>query len=450
MTVSETAATGETVRLAGFCAELTLDDVDEEARTAAESAIADLVAACYAGTDTDAGEIAVRYAESLGGDEATVVGGGRALAHFAALANGTTAHGLDVDDGHRAASAHPGAAVIPASLAAAEKHGASGADLVVAVVAGYEAAIRTAVSVQTSHRKRGFHATATVGCIGAAAAVGSILGLEREGMADAIGLGGTQAGGLFEFMAKGSMSKRFHGGRAALAGVLAGELAAEGFDGPDTIIEGEDGFARAFADEYDLSPFESLGDPYAVTEAYIKPYPSCRHVHGPMEAAFEFREEIPPERVESIRIETYESAAKHDKRAVENLLDAQMSAPYSVAVAGVTGEGGLAQSDPPSDDPTVRRLAERPTVVASDDMEAAYPATRPARVVVETTDGERRETLVEYPLGSKERPISEENLRKKFHDLVGERVSEERRGRVLDAALSMSAVEDVSSFAAEL
>jgi 2-methylcitrate dehydratase PrpD len=449
MTVSG-SSTGETRRLAAFCADLELDDLDTATRTAAERSVADLVAACYAGTGTEAGHIAVGYAHSLGGDGATVLGGGDALAHVAALANGTTAHGLDVDDGHRAASAHPGATVIPAALAAAEKHGSSGADLLVAVVAGYEAAIRTAVSVQTSHRKRGFHATATVGCLGAAAAVGSILDFDAAGMADALGLGGTQAGGLFEFMTKGSMSKRFHAGRAAMAGVLAGELAAEGVDGPDTIIEGDDGFAPAFADEYDLSHFENLGDPFAVTEAYLKPYPSCRHVHGPMEAAFELRERIPPERVESIRVETYESAAKHDKRAVENLLDAQMSGPYSVAVAWVTGAGGLAQYDPPIDDPTDRRLAERTTFVAADDMEAAYPSTRPARVVVETTDGGSETVLVEFPLGSKERPLGEADLREKFHDLVGDRLPADRRERVLDAALSMSSVEDVASFAADL
>jgi 2-methylcitrate dehydratase PrpD len=444
------APTGETVRLANFCADLEYDDLDDETVTAVEKSVVDLLAACYAGSTTEAGELAVDYAASLGGEEATVVGGDAALAHFAALANGTTAHGLDVDDGHRAASAHPGAAVIPAALAAAEKHGASGTDLAVAVAAGYEAMLTTAVAVQTSHRERGFHATATTGCLGAAAAVGSILGLDGDGMADAIGLGGTQAGGLFEFLAAGSMAKRFHPGRAAMAGVVAGELAAVGFDGPATMVEGEDGFARAFADEFDLSPFEDLGDPFAITEAYIKPYPSCRHVHGPMEAAFEFRERIEPERVESIRVETYESAARHDKQVVETLLDAQMSMPYAVGVAWVTGAGGLAQFDPPSEDPAVHRLAERTSVVATTEMEAAYPATRPARVVVETTDGDTRERLVEFPRGATERPISEARLREKFHGFVGDHHSADRRERLLDAAFDLATLDDVTALTAEL
>jgi 2-methylcitrate dehydratase PrpD len=449
MTVPE-QATGETRRLADFCAGLGVDDLDGEVVAAVEKSVVDLLAACYAGSTTEAGEIAVRYADSLGGDGATVVGGGEATAHFAALANGTTAHGLDVDDGHRAASAHPGAAVIPAALAVGEKHGASGSDLVVAVAAGYEAMLTTAVAVQPSHRRRGFHATATTGCVGAAAAVGSVLGLDSGAMADAIGLGGTQAGGLFEFLAQGSMAKRFHPGRAAMAGVVAGELAAEGFDGPDTIIEGKDGFARAFADEYDRSPFEDLGDPFSITEAYIKPYPSCRHVHGPMEAAFELRERIDPEDVASIRVETYESAAQHDKQVVENLLDAQMSMPYSVGVAWVTGAGGLPQFDPPSDDPAVRRLAERTTVVATDEMEDAYPETRPARVVVETVDGDTEELLAEFPRGSKERPISTARLREKFRDFTGDHLPAGRRERVLDAAFDLAALDDVNSLTADL
>lgn len=450
MARQEPVATGETLRLAEFCANLSFDQLDEEVVTAVEKRVVDLLASSYAGTSTEPGEIMLNYVGTLGGDEATVVGGGRSLAQFAALANGTTAHALDVDDGHRAASAHPGSAIIPAALAIAEKHDCSGRDLVVAIAAGYEAMIKTAVAVQTSHRERHFHATATSGCFGSAVAVASLLDLDTDGVADALGLGGTQAGGLFEFLAKGSMVKRFHPGRAALAGVLAGELAANDYDGPDTIIEGEEGFARAFADEYDLTPFDNLGSPFEIVRSYIKPYPSCRHTHGPIEGALDLRDEIDLESIVSIRVETYHTASLHDKVAVENLLDAQMSIPYCVTVALIEGAADLAQFDPPKTDARIRSMLERIEVVATDEMESSYPAARPARVVVETTNGGRHSTDVDYPFGAAENPMSEVDLREKFHDLAADSLSESRCERILDLAFDVETLDDVTTLTSQL
>jgi 2-methylcitrate dehydratase PrpD len=453
MSTVESEELGETMRLARFCAELTYDDLADDVVVAVKKAIVDTLASGYAGVDTEAGRPIRRYVAGLGDGPATVLGeDGGALPHFAALANGTMMHALDVDDGHRVGSGHPGSAVVPAVLAVAEDRGASGRDVLVAVAAGYEAMAKTAMSVQTSHRERGFHGTATTGCVGAAAAVGRLYDLDAAGMADAIGLGGTQAGGLFEFLAQGSMAKRFHPGRAAMAGVLAGGLAAEGFDGPDTIIEGKDGFARAFADEYDLSPFEDLGDPFEVTQNYLKPYPCCRHIHGPIEAVFAVREAgVNAADVESVRVETYRAAAHHDNGDVENLLDAQMSIPYGVAVAFVFGDAKLSEFDPPrTGDPAVRRLVEATTVERTDEMEDRYPETRPARVVVHTTDGDERVEVVEYPTGCAENPMSEDELRRKFADLSVDELSDDERARILEVAFSLESVDDAASFAARL
>jgi 2-methylcitrate dehydratase PrpD len=454
MSTLEADQLGETMRLAQFCATLEYDDLDDDVVLAVEKAVVDALASGYAGIDTEAGRPVRRYVAGLGAEgPATVLGEETGnVPHFAALANGTMMHALDVDDGHRHASAHPGAAIVPAVLAVAEDLGSSGEDVVVAVAAGYEAMVKTATSVQTSHRERGFHATATTGCIGAAAAVGRLYDLDTRGMADALGLGGTQAGGLFEFLEQGSMAKRFHPGRAAMAGVLAGGLAAEGFGGPDTIIEGTDGFARAFADEYDLTPFERLGDPFEVTQSYLKPYPCCRHIHAPVEAAFAIRDSgVDAADVEEIRVETYGTGAKHDNRHIENLLDAQMSIPYGMAVAFVDGDARLAQFDPPrTDDPAIRRLVERTTVVQTDEMEALYPESRPARVVVRTADGEEHTEQERYPTGSAENPMSESELRQKFADLSADHLSDAERTRILEAAFALDSVDDVALFTAHL
>lgn len=454
MSKATSEPSGETLRLAAFCAELTYEELDDEVVLAVKKAVADALASGYAGIDTDAGVPVREYVDDLSGDgDATVLGSASgALPHFAALANGTMIHALDVDDGHRTAAGHPGAAVIPAVLAVGEELGSTGREVIVAVAAGYDAMVKTASSVQTSHRERGFHGTATTGCIGASAAVARLYGLDTEGVADAVGLGGTQAGGLFEFLAKGSMAKRFHPGRAALAGVLAGGMAAKGFDGPDTIIEGENGFARAFSDEYDLAPFETLGDPFEVTRSYLKPYPCCRHIHGPIEAVFAMLEDgVRAEDVDEIRVETYRAAAHHDNREVENLLDAQMSIPYGVAVAFVAGDAALSEFDPPrTDDPEVDRLIRRTTVVQTDEMESRYPDTRPARVVVRTADGESHDEVVEYPTGCAENPLSEAALRQKFADLSAGRLTDAEREATLSTVFDLETVADVNEFTAGL
>lgn len=444
---------GETVRLAKFCTGLEYESLDDEVIEAAKKALVDTLAAAYAGIDTEPGERILGYVDQYDSGEATVIGNGSAPpAQFAALANGTLAHALDVDDGHRSAAGHPGSAVIPAALAIAEKTNASGTELITAIVAGYEGMVQTAKSVQTSHRERGFHATATCGCFGAAAAVSCILDLDETETAHAIGLAGTQAGGLFEFLEKGSMAKRFHPGRAAMAGILAGELAATGFDGPDTIIEGKDGFAKAFTDEYDLEPFENLGDPFSVTENYLKPFPCCRHIHGPIEAIQTIRDEgVTAADVDSIRVETYGTASHHDKKAVENLLDTQMSIPYGVAVALVTGSAKLAQFDPSNaDNPEINALVDKVDVVKTDEMEAIYPETRPARVVVTLHSGEQYEELVKYPLGAAEKPLSREQIEEKFHDITGAALSETQRETIIENGFSITEYDSVATFTEHL
>lgn len=435
----------ETRRLASFVRGLDADDLDAPVLDAVARSLVDHLGVACAGVDTVAGEAVLAYVESAGGDgPATVVGTDyRTSPLFAALANGTTAHALDADDGHRAGSVHPGAAVIPAALAVAEREGASGADLATAIAAGYEATAVTAAAVQPAHRERGFHATATTGCFGASAAAARLLGLDVEGTAHALGLAGTQAGGLFEFLATGSEAKRFHAGRAAMAGVLAADLAAVGLDGPDTVVEGTDGFARAFAGEYDLSGFDRLGDPFSVTRCYVKPYPNCRHVHGPIDAALGLREGgLDPADVEAARVETYGVAAHHDRTDVETLVDAQMSIPYGVAVALLDGPPGLSAFDPPRLDGAVRPLLDAVDVVRTDEMDARYPERRPCRLVVETVDGVEHVELVDEPRGSPDRPLSEESLRGKFHDLAARTLDEPARESVLTAAFGVADLDD--------
>lgn len=442
--------TGATARLAAFCSSLRPGDLDDDVRQEAVHALVDTVGCMLGGTEAPAGDPMQGYLDTVGvPGPATVVGADDAPAHLAALANGTFAHALDADDGHRGASAHPGATVIPAALAVAEAEGATGGDLLTAIVAGYEAISTTAEAVQPSHRERGFHGTATAGCFGAAAGVANLLGLDSEATTHALGLAGTQAGGLFAFLADGSEAKRFHAGRAAMAGVLAGELAVHGLDGPSRIIEGTDGFARAFADDADLAGFESFGDPFELTRIYRKPYPCCRHIHGPIDATLTLRADVDFDDIERIRVETYRSAAHHDKTAISTLLDAQMSIPYGVALAFVTGAAGLDGFLPPRTSGPVADLAERVEVRRTDEMDAKYPNPRAATVIVETATDTYRET-VDYALGEPENPMSAVQLREKFDDMTGGHLDGHERDALFDAILAVDELDDVSALTARL
>src|SRR5262249_48234940 len=193
------------------------------------------------------------------------------------------------------AKLHPGAVVIPAAIAMAEQLNSSGERLVTAIAAGYEVMIRTSLALNPSAaRLRGWHLTGVCGPFGAAAACASLLGLTEEQAAWALGLAGTQGSGLWAFNADGTMSKRFHAGRAAQAGVMAAELAALGLTGPTQIYEFHDGGAlKAFSDASDPTPLtRDLGTAFHLDTTSIKPYSCCGSTHSYVDAAFELRRRL--------------------------------------------------------------------------------------------------------------------------------------------------------------
>src|SRR5438067_4057504 len=168
-----------------------------------------------------------------------------------------------MDDGHRLAGGHPGVATIPAALAAAEVHGASGRELLRAIVFGYEVFVRIGAHLNPAHLRRGYHTTATVAPF-AAAASGLLMGLDAERLTRALGLAGLQGAGLMEVFHDGAMAKPFQTGRASAAGLLAAELAARGAEGPRTILEGGQGFLGAMSGDRDASTLVvGLGDDWA-------------------------------------------------------------------------------------------------------------------------------------------------------------------------------------------
>ena len=362
------------------------------------------------------------------GSEALDLGtGGRRPAADAALANGTYAHSLDFDDTHRASSLHPGAPVIPAALAVAEREGADADRTLAGIAAGYDVTCAVGRAVgPDSHYARGFHVTATCGTFGAAAAAGVVAGLSRDELAAAFGICGSQAAGSLQFLDNGAWNKRLHPGLAARRAVEAVTLAAEGFRGASAPLEGEHGFLSGYSDDPRPDEIDDVGERHAVMETALKPYPCCRYMHPALDALVDLADEVDPSAVERIAVElpgpgvTLTGDPIERKRRPGNLVDCQFSTPFAASLALTTGEAGLSAFLRARDglaDPDLRRLMDATEVETSEAVAARFPTQWAARVVV--AEGDRRhERFVETARGEPERPLDWAAVTAKFDDLA--------------------------------
>jgi 2-methylcitrate dehydratase PrpD len=406
-------------QLATWASGLSATDVPAAVRQRAAWWTLDWLGCAIAGILTPPGQMLLRHAADQPGASSTCVGlaGGRGT-QAAALHNGAISHIVEMDDVDRASVIHPGAVIVPAALAVAEKQGAGGRELLASIAIGYEVAIRVGESVGKTHYFH-WHNTATCGVFGAAAAAGWLLGLDARQLTWALGSAGTQAGGLWEFIAEGAMSKHLHAGRAAANGVLAAELAALGFTGATRILEGKQGFFAATAPDGDPDAVtRGLGDTWKLMGVSIKPYPSCRHTHSAIDAASALRIEIGGrvEQIRKIQIEGYRSVIDlTDNPAPAHLYAAKFSVQYCAARALLDGDVGLADfSDERIFQPEARDLMDRSSVVLDEELDRRYPAEFPARVSLELGDGRRLSRLVGSPKGDPENPLSEAELVAKF------------------------------------
>ena len=270
---------GETIRLAEFAARVRLEDVPAPVIQRAKDAIADTIATIVFGRSLPWSGIIVAHARRMGdGGRSHILGDGArtVTAPYAALANGALAHAFELDGATRpSAGAHPGATILTAALALAQERGFSGRQLLAAFIAGAEVMIRIGRATKHSNETRGFHAPGTTGPFGAAVACGHLLGFDAERMTNALGIAGSLSSGLVEFARSGdgAMVKRLHFGRAAEGGLLAASLAADGFTGPSTVLEGDCGFLNAFCNERDVSELtRGLGETWLTSRISMKRY----------------------------------------------------------------------------------------------------------------------------------------------------------------------------------
>lgn len=419
-------ASGPTRELAGWIANLRYQDLPPRTREVTRLAILDTIGCGVYGYATPWAKTLLKWAQAAAvKGEATVWGEATPSlrAADAALVNGTAAHAFELDDYHNA-KLHAGAVVVPAALAMAEKLGADGERLVTAIAAGYEIMIRSSLALNPSAaRLRGWHLTGVCGPFGAAAACASLMGLNEEQTAWALGLAGTQGAGLWAFNADGTMSKRFHAGKAAHSGVLAAELAALGFTGPTQIYEFHDGgVLKAFSDASDPAPLTAdLGRIYRLDTNRIKPYSCCGSTHSYVDAAFELRRRLGTPwdagrrvRVGMAKVVDVQCGFKY---LPSTALNAQMSLRYVVAAALLEGQVLPPQfAEAKLSDPAINALAERLELEHDPALDKLYPERFAAWVAAEHGGKWVRVDVLD-PLGSDANPVGVQGIIEKFRGI---------------------------------
>jgi 2-methylcitrate dehydratase PrpD len=406
--------------------------------------VRDYLGVALGGSRTDSGQIAAKFAEQTGGKaEATLIGhGGRVPAVHAAFANAIASHSIELDDVDILALFHFSPPVISAALAVAERAGASGGAFLTAAVAGCEMMARVSDATNPSMRNRAYHTTPTAGVFGAAIAAAHLLKLNEEQTVSALGMAGAQASGLMEMYGP-SMQKRFNPGPAARNGVTAAVMAQLGFTGAATILDGERGFCRAFSDTYDIAKLtHGLGSEFPIFIEY-KAYSCARPIHNAIDCALAVRRQMsePTSAIRGMTMRRHPDWAHyHLNKTPQTYHEAQVSLPYSVAVALIDGAALLPQyQDERLHEPEILRLSNMLTI----EVDPALPRGVSCHLTVETAGGARLTSQVDHPRGSIANPMTPEEMDRKVHMLADPVLGEAGVARVIEATERMEALTSI-------
>ncbi|NNN31352.1 MmgE/PrpD family protein [Streptomyces sp. S3(2020)] len=411
-----------------------------EVRHAAVRAVVDWVSATVPGVNTRAARALTEALDPSPGPARLIPSGRLADVRAAALINGTAAHAAELDDIYRDAFYHPGAPTIAAAFAVAELVDASGEDFLRAVTIGYEIGARIALAVGPAHY-RNWHTTGTVGTFGAAAAAAELLRLDPGRFAGALALAGTMTAGLQQTFRSPSTGKPLHSGHAAEAGAVAALAAEKGLTGALDVLEGPVGFGVATAGIESLS-VSGLGEPFCVTQSTFKYHACCGHTFAAIDAALELRHSVRAEDVTGIEIETYETATRVAGRLDPREADeAKFSLAYTVAAALVLGSVRLQAFTPESlRDPAIRRLVDLTTARIDPDLDRLAPGRRTARVRITDRHGGTHERLRLTRKGDPDDPLSDDELRLKYDELVPHFLGAARAASIADALWGLPAL----------
>ena len=393
-----------------------------EVRVVAEDLVLDIAGLCIAARETD--YVRAVLAAATGAGRTTAIGHARTLdCAMSALVNGTAAHGEDFDDTFEGGPVHAGAPVVPAVLAAAEEFGCDGTAVLKGIVVGVETICRLSTVAPKLVHKAGFHPTAVFGTMAAAAAVGATLGLDAPRIAHALGIAGSMAGGIIEYLADGAWTKRLHPGWAAQSGIRAALLARQDFVGPRTVFEGTHGLFNGFAHTSAGDWQALLGDfgrSWVTETLAFKPFACGTMTHPYIDCAIRLAKRgIAADAIESITCEVAEGtvhrlweplAAKH---APPNAYAAKFSTPFCIAAGFILGDAGLAAfTEATARDPRLRALAAK--VRYEIDPANPYPREFTGHIRARLVDGGIVEERQPHLRGGAHEPLSRAAIEAKF------------------------------------
>ncbi len=361
----------------------------------------DAVACAYAGSATPVGRILRNWSARAPRDD-----------RRDAFLMGALTHITETDDLHRKSVTHPGCVVVPATLALGHRLGTQPAQLLRAILHGFEAMCRVGAAVGPAHY-RVWHNTATCGPFGSAMAAACLFDLDDRRTRDALGNAGTQASGFWEFMQTGAMSKHLHAGRASESGLLAAQMAACGFTGPVEILEGKKGFFAATCDDPVPDNLLRQDDRWQLSLTSIKPWPSCRHTHPIIDCALELHGKLDGREIEGVQVRTYQAALDVcDYPEPETEYQAKFSLYHTAAIALLDGAIGLESFDAGARERS-RALRQRVRIEIADPYRSSYPSAWGAEVVVHIAGGDRLETRREHCKGDPELALDAGEMRAK-------------------------------------
>jgi len=387
-----------------------------------EDLLIDVVGLCVTARNEDYIKSALAGCDDDG--PCTVIGHERTLnAAGAAFVNGTAAHGEDFDDTFEGGPVHAGAVIVPAVLAACERHNPDGRMALIGIAVGTEVLCRLSLVVPKAVHKAGFHPTAVFGAMGAAAGVGAALGLNARQIVDALGVAGSMAGGIIEYLAEGAWTKRLHAGWAAQSGIRAALLARAGFVGPRTVFEGVHGLFQGFAHtthgDYDALTGD-FGTRWVTDTLAFKPYPCGTMAQPYIDCARRLAARgIKPEDVAEISCEVAEGTVHRlweplaDKQRPRNGYAAKFATPYLLAAGFVHGGVGLgAFTENAIRDERVLALAAKVKFVI--DPANPYPNNYTGHIRATLRDGRVVEERQPYLRGGAQEPLTKQDVTDKF------------------------------------
>lgn len=426
-------------QIAEYGVNLQYEDIPEDAVQIAKLLIFDSIGTGLGGFQRELGRKAARFgAQHMPGQAATLLATGeKSSMEGAALANGVMIKILGMDDSHRSAG-HIASQVVPAVLAVSEAYGTSGKEIITAIVAAYDFAIRVGLQVRAAQRERGLDLKGTVGTMAAAMAVARCAGGDVDTTANAIALAADMSSGTEQYVYEGGAcdTKDLIAGFGARSGVFALKLAQSGFYGAQGALDGDYGFFRAFGDgSFDASAFDDLGENFMITSIAFKPHGGCRHTHQAIDAAQQMHKEksFSAEDIERIRIETYGYATRPIFRVNPDPPSrdvAGLSIRVSTAIALARGRA-FPDDFAHWDDPEIRRLRHVTDVEVDPEIDAKYPQLNGCRLNVTFRSGETHSVYLPNMKGEPEFRMTEAEFVGKFRVLTEKLLPEAKQDRII-------------------